>query len=116
MLLPPASERPLRPIAAIADAGLFAEVSVGVRAAAYCAVCFFGGLLFVTRGGLIWLDLVDGYGLSLALFTVGVLECVGIGWLYGVPRVASDVREMAGAEMPRALLLHIKCAHSMLWY
>ena len=75
MPLPPESKRPLRPIAAIADAGLFAEVSVGVRAAAYCAVCFFGGLLFVTRGGLIWLDLVDGYGLSLALFTVGVLEC-----------------------------------------
>ena len=37
--------------------------SLATPVVAVLATRVFGGLLFVTRGGLIWLDLVDGYGL-----------------------------------------------------
>ena len=61
------------------------------------------GLLFVTRGGLHWLELVDGYAANLTLFIVGGVECLAVGWVYGADRFAADTLEMAKAKLPKAL-------------
>ena len=37
-------------------------------------------LLFVTRAGLAWLDIVDNWANSINLIVVGILECIAVGW------------------------------------
>lgn len=47
------------------------------------AVCLVSGvisLLFVTRAGLAWLDIVDNWTNQINMIVVGILECVAIGW------------------------------------
>jgi NSS family neurotransmitter:Na+ symporter len=51
-----------------------------------CVVGLIGGLIFVTRAGYYWLDVVDHFAnISLVLF--GLLECIFAGWLFGVKKV-----------------------------
>jgi NSS family neurotransmitter:Na+ symporter len=47
---------------------------------AFCVIGFLIGLLFVTRAGLLWLDIVDHYINNYAVTIVGLLECILIGW------------------------------------
>ena len=47
------------------------------------SVCCIAGvisLLFVTRAGLAWLDIVDNWANSINLILVGILECIAVGW------------------------------------
>lgn len=57
---------------------------LGVRklsvTAAFCVIGFMIGLIFITRAGLYWLDIVDHYINNFAVTVVGLLECVFIGW------------------------------------
>lgn len=45
-----------------------------------CVLGFLGSVIFTTKGGLFWLDIVDHFLLQYGLVTVGILECVAIGW------------------------------------
>jgi NSS family neurotransmitter:Na+ symporter len=49
------------------------------------------GLLYTTRGGLYWLDIVDKFLNSFALPAVGMLQCIAIGWIYGAPKLREHV-------------------------
>ncbi len=70
----------------------FAE-KLGVRklstTAVFCVIGFLVGLLFVTRAGLMWLDIVDHYINNFAVTVVGLLECVFIGW-FGYTKLLKD--------------------------
>ena len=47
------------------------------------SICVISGvisLLFVTRAGLAWLDIVDNWANSINLIVVGILECIAVGW------------------------------------
>lgn len=44
-------------------------------------------LIFATRGGLYWLDMVDHYVNSYALIIGGLLEAIAVGWFYGADRM-----------------------------
>ncbi len=50
---------------------------------ALCAIGFCGSLVFATRGGLYWLDIVDHFLNSYGLVTVGLLECVLVAVVLG---------------------------------
>ncbi|TAJ44167.1 sodium-dependent transporter [Methanofollis fontis] len=65
---------------------LSAMVSAGV---------FLVGLLFMTNGGLYWIDLIDSYYNSFAVLIVGILEAIAIGHLYGAGRLRSFMNESA---------------------
>jgi hypothetical protein len=69
---------------------------------------FFLSLLFVTRAGLYWLQLVDAFAANLTLFVVGALECVAVAWVYGADRFAADALETTGARLPKPLLWNYK--------
>ncbi|MBD3232457.1 MAG: sodium-dependent transporter [candidate division Zixibacteria bacterium] len=47
-----------------------------------CLVGFAFGLLFATRAGLYWLDIIDHWTNSYGLTMVGLAECIIIGWFY----------------------------------
>ncbi|MFC1804458.1 sodium-dependent transporter [Candidatus Omnitrophota bacterium] len=53
------------------------------------AAGFFGGMVFATRGGLFWLDIVDHFLTHYGLVVVGILECILVGWVLK----ASKLRE-----------------------
>jgi NSS family neurotransmitter:Na+ symporter len=46
-----------------------------------------GSLLFATRGGLYWLDIVDHFINIYGLILVGLLEALAIGWILGAEKV-----------------------------
>lgn len=47
-----------------------------------CIVGFSGGLLFATKAGLYWLDIVDHFITNYGLVVIGLTECVIIGMVY----------------------------------
>ncbi|XP_074655433.1 sodium- and chloride-dependent glycine transporter 2-like [Tubulanus polymorphus] len=54
------------------------------------------GLLFCTRGGMYWFQLVDWYIAVFTLITVGILECLVVSYLYGLDRLYDDIAQMIG--------------------
>ena len=58
-------------------------------------VGFSAGLLFTTRGGLAWLDMVDdslnnGF---LGIIAVGLLECIVLGWAFDIKKLRQHANE-----------------------
>jgi solute carrier family 6 (neurotransmitter transporter, glycine) member 5/9 len=64
--------------------------------ASFCVVCFLIGLIFTTHAGMYWLELVDNSSAGWAILTVGIVECICIGWVYGPRKFATDVSLMIG--------------------
>jgi NSS family neurotransmitter:Na+ symporter len=60
------------------------------------AICIIAGiisLLFVTKAGLAWLDIVDNWANSFNLIIIGILECVAIGWTFNLRKVLKEVNK-----------------------
>ena len=45
-------------------------------------VAFLVGIIYVTGAGIYWLDIVDYFMNNFGLFTVALLECIVIGWIW----------------------------------
>lgn len=61
-----------------------------------CTVGFFGSLLFTTRGGLYWLDIVDHFLNHYGLISVGVMEAFVIGWLFKTRKLKNHLVDNMG--------------------
>ena len=75
----------------------FPKVGRSHVAAAFSLGGFALGLLFCTRGGIAWLDLVDHWANDYGLAMVGLLECLLIGYFFDIHRIrdfANDVSEI----------------------
>ena len=51
------------------------------------------GIVFITRGGLYWLDIVDHYISDYGLVTIALVECIVIGWLFGARKLRREINE-----------------------
>ncbi|MCD6521580.1 sodium-dependent transporter [Candidatus Calescamantes bacterium] len=51
------------------------------------------GILFTTRAGLLWLDIIDDLMTSFGLTSVGLLQCILVGYIYG----AEEMRKYANS-------------------
>jgi len=60
----------------------FPLVSRTTMTALACAVGFAGSLLFCTRSGLMWLDIVDNWMNNYGLPFVGLMECIAVGYFF----------------------------------
>lgn len=61
-------------------------------------MAFIIGIIFTTRSGLYWLDIVDYFMNNFGLFVVGLLEAIFIGYIYGADKLrkyANDLSELA---------------------
>lgn len=69
-------------------------------------VCLAAGiisLLYATRAGLAWLDIVDNWTNQINLIIIGVMECVAIGWCFNLDKVLQQVnRNTTGFKVPGA--------------
>jgi NSS family neurotransmitter:Na+ symporter len=56
---------------------------------------FITSILFTTKAGLYWLDIVDHYVLTYGLLIAGVAECLVIGWSYKPETLRSYINEVS---------------------
>ncbi|XP_017779725.1 PREDICTED: sodium- and chloride-dependent glycine transporter 1-like [Nicrophorus vespilloides] len=59
-----------------------------------CFVMFLCSILFVTNGGMYYLQLFDWYAASISVILICLVEVVIVGWTYGTDRFVSDVEFM----------------------
>jgi len=60
-----------------------------------CIGGFLIGIIFTTRGGYYWLDIVDYFASSYGLTVVGLLECIVIGYIYKAHKMRDYVNEVS---------------------
>lgn len=66
-----------------------------------CAVAAVISLLYATRAGLAWLDIVDNWTNMFNLILIGVLECITVGWFFNPRKVLNEVnRNTTNFKMP----------------
>ena len=58
-----------------------------------CVVCFVIGILYTTRGGVYWLDIVDRTVAFYVLLLSGVLAAIVVGWVYGTDKLREHINE-----------------------
>ncbi|MGM0440924.1 MAG: sodium-dependent transporter [Elusimicrobiota bacterium] len=66
-----------------------------------CLVAFVGGIIFTTGGGLYWLDIVDHFITNYGLVTVGILECLVIGWYFKAEKMRDHVNSVSRINLGR---------------
>ena len=67
------------------------------RWAVVLLVCSFGficGLVYITPGGMMVLDIVDYFGGGCLIFLMTTIETIGICWIYGLNRFIRDIEFM----------------------
>ena len=73
-----------------------------------CALMLACGAIFVTEQGVHWLEVFDTFVANISLFLVGLVECVAVGWLYGVKHFSADANAMCGRPLPKPLLWNLQ--------
>jgi len=65
-----------------------------VKAVIWLAIIgFVIGILFITRGGFHWLDIVDHHVSDYGLVTIALVECIAVGWIFGARRLRKEINE-----------------------
>ncbi|XP_062916551.1 sodium- and chloride-dependent neutral and basic amino acid transporter B(0+)-like isoform X2 [Mobula hypostoma] len=64
--------------------------------AGLCLIFYFSGVIFVTEGGVYWLNLIDYFCTGWILIAIALLELIGLSWIYGVNRFIKDIEMMIG--------------------
>lgn len=67
-----------------------------------CILGFLGALVFATRGGLHWLDIVDHFLNLYGLVVVGLLECLVVGWLFRLPLLRKHINRFSSVKLGRS--------------
>ncbi|KPJ50949.1 transporter [candidate division TA06 bacterium DG_26] len=60
-----------------------------------CIIAFVVGIVYTTKGGYYWLDIMDYFVVTVGLTLVGFLECIAVGWIFGAKRVRGWVNEVS---------------------
>lgn len=74
-------------------------------------VCVFGclgGIVFTTQSGLLWLDIVDRFITHYGLVTVGILECIVIGWAFDLFKLRQHINRISSLKLGMGWALLIK--------
>lgn len=59
-----------------------------------CVIGFLVGLVYITPGGQHILNLVDYLGGGFVIFSLAILEVIGVSWVYGMRRFIRDIQFM----------------------
>ncbi len=54
---------------------------------------FAGGLIFSTKAGLYWLDITDYWTNNFNLITIGVVQCIIVGWIFGAKKMRDYINK-----------------------
>lgn len=64
-----------------------------------CILGFLGSTIFTTGGGLFWTDILDHFLSHYGLVTVGILECVLIGWIYKAEKLRQHINHISDLKI-----------------
>lgn len=64
-----------------------------------CIASFVFGLLFVTKAGLYWLDIIDHFINEFNLLFIGIFETIAIGWIFGAAKLRAYINETASPKL-----------------
>lgn len=56
-----------------------------------CMIAAVISLLYATRAGLAWLDIVDNWTNQINLIVIGILECIAVGWCFSTDKVVQQI-------------------------
>lgn len=73
-----------------------------------CGLGFLGSIIFSLGNGIFWLDTVDRFMTSYGLVTVGLLECLVIGWIYGARNLRAHINFASERRMGRWFDISLK--------
>ncbi|MDP8239470.1 MAG: sodium-dependent transporter [Candidatus Hatepunaea meridiana] len=65
-------------------------------------LCIIGlaiGILYVTRGGFHWLDIVDKYVSDFGLVTIALAECIVVGWIFGARKFRKEINDTSEVKI-----------------
>lgn len=66
-----------------------------------CIISAILSLIFATRCGLVWLDIVDNWANMYNLVFIGILEAIAIGWFFKPKKVLTEINKNTGKfKMP----------------
>ena len=60
-----------------------------------CSVAFILGIIFTTRAGLYFLDVVDHFITNFGLVLAGIFQCIAIGWIYGADKLRNFMNSVS---------------------
>lgn len=63
-------------------------------------VNFLIGIPMITSRGLYWFTIFDDYAASYAVICIAIMEMISVSWIYGIDRVASDIKMMTNQTLP----------------
>lgn len=55
-----------------------------------CLISALCSIIFITRAGLAWLDIVDNWTNQYSMIIIGVLECIVVGWMFKPKKVLEE--------------------------
>ena len=58
-----------------------------------CIVSAIISIVYITRSGLAWVDIVDNWTNQYSLIIIGVLECIVIGWIFDPKKVVEEINK-----------------------
>lgn len=64
-----------------------------------CVLGFISGIIFTTYAGLYFLDITDHFITNYGLVTVGLLEVIAVGWLYGAKKLRDYINEVSDIKI-----------------
>jgi NSS family neurotransmitter:Na+ symporter len=73
-----------------------------------CVIGFLVGLLFITQGGLYWLDIVDHWMNSWGLIVVAFFEALLIGWFFNIGKLQQKIDQYSEIKAGKWWIFMIK--------
>jgi NSS family neurotransmitter:Na+ symporter len=64
-----------------------------------CGLAFLLGLVFCTRAGLHWLDIVDHFVNNFGLVLIGLFECLAIGYVFGAKKMRDYINSVSEIKL-----------------
>ncbi|MFH1917343.1 MAG: sodium-dependent transporter [Nanoarchaeota archaeon] len=64
-----------------------------------CLVGFLAGIIFATRAGLYFLDIIDHFITNFGLVLVGIFEAIAIGWIFGADKLRAYINSVSDFKL-----------------
>lgn len=80
-----------------------AQVSIGV-----CLVAFLAGIVYTSKAGIYFLDIVDHFVTSYNLLLTGLFQAILAGWIYGAERLRRYINQVSDWSIGKWWNLAIK--------
>ncbi len=64
------------------------KVTIGV-----CGIAGVISLVFATRAGLAWLDIVDNWTNQYHMILIGIAECIAVGWFFKTSKILEEINK-----------------------